>query len=430
MTASSYGNSRPGRPRRKLNAILIYVLLFAVFLFISISLYRSRRDFYLNQVQSEYKLGHLEKAAAIADEWAGRRPNAPMAWLWKAKLGLATGNPAAASDALLKAESLGAPADQARLVRMIATAFAGRYAEAEPALRDAFNQPGRADPLLSEALARIYIESYDFPRAAIVLDRWKKESPTNAKTFLWSAEVDSRTGKSAEAIADYREALTREPNNPRALIGLADELRAAQQNDEAAKTYNLYLKSKPDDPRALFGSGCVAADAGDNEAAIKQFEKAIKLNPEMASAYFRLGGLQQRQGNLSEALKYLEKAREIDPFDLETRNSLAIVLNQSGRVQEAKTEAQTAKQLRTEMDTMLAAQARLVKAPKELASQLQIMRWMFRHGKPKEGIRWGEQILKDHPFEAETCQELADYYDKTGQPGLANSYRGMARPGP
>lgn len=416
-------------PRRKLNAILIIVVIVAVLIFIAKFINRSRRDFYLNQVQFEYKHGNIPKAAAITDEWLSRQPNAAQAWLWKARLGLATENIAVASDALIKAESLGTSDNESLQVRMIAAAFAGRFTEAEPPLRDAYNQPGFSDPLLSEALARIYIESYDFPRAAIVLDRWKKESPTLVKPFLWSAEVDARTNKPAEAITDYREALVREPRNPRALIGLAEELRTAQQNDEAGKTYQLYLELKPHDPRALFGSGCVAADTGDIETAIDYFKQAIKYNPEMASAYFRLGGLQQRQGQLAEALKYLEKAREIDPFDLETRNSLAIVYNQLGRPAEAKTEAQTATQLRAELDSMLAAQARLAKAPKDLAAKLAIMRWMFRHGKPKEGVRWGEQILKDHPFEAVTCNELADYYEKNGQPGLANSYRGMARPG-
>ncbi|MEI7924106.1 MAG: hypothetical protein WCJ40_19530 [Planctomycetota bacterium] len=34
----------------------------------------------------------------------------------------------------------------------------------------------------------------------------------------------------------------------------------------------------------------------------------------------------------------------------------------------------------------------------------------------------------DHPFEPTICEAMANHYDSTGQPGLANSYRSMARP--
>lgn len=381
-------------------------------------------------VESAYRASRFDEAQQALTTWLARQPDSAQAWLWQARLGLALSQPKEASDALMKAESLQAPADQALLVRQIAAALAGRFAEAEPALRAAYNRPGPTDPLLSEALARIYLESYDFPRAAIVLARWKREAPANAKPFLWSAEVDLRTNKPDEALADYRAALALDPLSKRGRLGLADALRESKKLDEAAQAYAEYLKLAPDDPLGHYGAGCVAADQGRTDEALAELQRSIDLNPKLAGAYYRMADLQIRQARFAEALKHLESARRIDPYDLETRNSLALVLNQLGRTAEAKVEVQTARQLRQELDTLLAAQARLVKAPKEMESQLVIMRWMFTHGKPAEGVRWGEAILKDHPFDATVCSELADYYDKSGNPGLANSYRAMARPKP
>lgn len=382
-------------------------------------------------VESAYRASRFDEAQASLTRWLARQPNSEQAWLWQARLGLALGKPKNASDALLKAESLQAPADQALLVRQIAAALAGQFAEAEPALRAAFNRPGDPpDPLLSEALARIYLESYDFPRAAIVLARWKREAPANPKPFLWSAEVNLRTNKPDEALADYRAALEQDPQSKRGHLGLADALREAKKLDEAALAYTDYLKLAPNDPQGHYGAGCVAADLGRMDEALAQLQQSISLNPNLAGAYYRIADLHIRQTRFDEALKHLEQARQIDPFDLETRNSLAVVLNQLGKTDEAKTEVQTARQLRQELDALLAAQARLVKAPKERESQLVVMRWMFTHGKPAEGVRWGEAILKGHPFDAVVCSELADHYEKSGNPGLANSYRAMARPKP
>jgi hypothetical protein len=124
----------------------------------------------------------------------------------------------------------------------------------------------------------------------------------------------------------------------------------------------------------------------------------------------------------------LDKAQAIDPYDLEISTSRGFVLNQLGRTDEMKLELARSKKLRAELDALLAAQSLLVRAPKDLNAQRTIMNWMFTHGKPGEGVRWGESILRDHPFEPSICEAMANHYSSTGQPGLANSYRSMARP--
>ena len=429
MTDTQPNKPGPAKPRHSKTLYLLLCITAVLILITAWSVLKPAREPAL--VESAWRASRFDEAQQALSTWLVRQPNSAQAWLWQARLGLALGKPKDASDALLKAESLHAPADETLLVRQIATALAGRFAEAEPALRAAYNRPGvPPDPLLSESLARIYLESYDFPRAAIVLDRWKLQAPANPKPFLWKAEVDLRTNKPEEALADYRAALARDPLSNRGRLGLADALRESKKLDEAAQAYEDYLKQAPDDPQGHFGAGCVAADQGHIEQALAHLERAITLNPNLAGAFYRMADLQIRQARFADALKHLEQARRIDPYDLETRNSLAVVLNQLGRTDEAKQEVHRAKQLRQELDTLLAAQARLVKAPKDMESQLVIMRWMFSHGKPAEGVRWGEAILKGHPFNATVCSELADHYDKSGNPGLANSYRAMARPKP
>ena len=380
------------------------------------------------QVETDYRSGQFDSASKYIDEWISQTPKSAEAWLWRSRVDIATSQPEKASNALQKAESLGAKPDEVQIIRSIAGAFAGRFAEVEPVLRHEMNRKGLPDPLLDEALARIYVGSYDLARGTIVLEKWKQDAPNDPKPYLMSAEVDARTGNSAKALIDYREALKRDPNSVKAQFGLAEELFKAKQLPAAAEAYAAVLELVPNHPQALYGAGCVAADQNQPVLAQEWLKKAIAINPANASAHHRLAELYIRETDFKTAIELLDKAQAIDPYDLEISTSRGFVLNQLGRTDEMKLELARSKKLRAELDALLAAQSLLVRAPKDLNAQRTIMNWMFTHGKPGEGVRWGESILRDHPFEPSICEAMANHYSSTGQPGLANSYRSMARP--
>ncbi len=100
--------------------------------------------------------------------------------------------------------SLHAPADELRRLSLIADALKGRFAQAEPLLRQAFNDDPRPDPLVAEALGadlsgilrlatrRYRAETLDAGRSAAV------------KPYLWRVEIDRRTGDTRAVEADYR----------------------------------------------------------------------------------------------------------------------------------------------------------------------------------------------------------------------------------
>jgi hypothetical protein len=55
---------------------------------------------------------------------------------------------------------------------------------------------------------------------------------------------------------------------------------------------------------------------------------------------------------------------------------------------------------------------------------------MLEHGHDEEGLRWARMILRDHPGHPETNRLMAAYYERRGNPGLANFYRLQAPPPP
>jgi tetratricopeptide (TPR) repeat protein len=377
-----------------------------------------------------YRGGRAEAAREALGRWLKRSPNSAAPYLWKVRFALAGRRLDEAEDAMRRAEALGAPRLEIVRLNAVAGAFTGRFTESEPILRQAFNENAGADPLVDEALARVYLETYDFHRAGIALKRWMDAAPHDPKPYLWRAEIDTRTSDTGAALADYREALKRDPRSARARFGLAEGLRQGHFNAEAAEAYAAYLELRPDDPAAHLGAGRNAAELGNAEDALRHLERASELAPNDAEVHRVLADLLTRRNDFKAALAHLDRAVALDPYDLEARHSRGLVLTRLGRLDEAKADQARATKLRAEMGDLLSAQTKLVRSPHDCSAKLRIMRWMFNHGKTDEGVRWAETILREQPNQSDACRSLAEHYARTGQTGRANFYRALAGPEP
>lgn len=79
---------------------------------------------------------------------------------------------------------------------------AGRY------FADAGN--GTPDLMVDEALARVYLELYDFSHGSAVLIRWAKDAPDDPRPPWWRAELNRRRAAEPDVIiADYRAKINR-----------------------------------------------------------------------------------------------------------------------------------------------------------------------------------------------------------------------------
>ena len=371
------------------------------------------------------RTGRLDEARAAVADWQRRAPHSARAVVWSARLAVADRRLDEADEAIRRAAALGASKRETDRLHAVVLAFAGRFAEAEPVLRDALNEKA-SDPLIDEALAKVYLEMYDLRRARLVLNVWTADAPGDPKPYLWRAEIDIRAGDPAAALADYREALARDPKSTRAQSGLADGLRLAHRNAEAVEAYATYLELKPDDPAGHLGAGRNAAELGDADAALKHLSRATELAPKDPEAQRALADFLTRRGDFAAALAHLDRAVALDPYDLEARHSRGLILGRLGRADEAKADQAKAATLRADLGDLLTAQTAVARSPRDRHAQLVITRWMFAHGKAAEGARWAERILRDEPGQADACRLLADYYTLEGKTGLANFYRAQA----
>jgi tetratricopeptide (TPR) repeat protein len=332
---------------------------------------------------------------------------------------------------LERARALGHPRDELVVLEALIASKAGRLIEAEPTLKKFFDNNPRTDRQVNEALAKVYLETYNLTRAAIVLDRWTNDFPADAKPHLWLAEIHSRTGGDFRAVeCDYREALQRDPALARAHLGLADELCKAHRNQEAAVEYEACLAIEPNDATAHLGAARNMRELGDEAAASAHLKRAQALDGINVEVFKQLAEQAVQLSDWAAAISSLDRAFELAPFDVAVRHSRGLVLANLGRADEARTEQVAAIRLRQDLDRLNEARTRLITSPQDWQSQLIIARWMFDHDHGQEGVRWAEKILADRPGDAEASRLLAEYHERRGETGLANFYRVNARKEP
>jgi tetratricopeptide (TPR) repeat protein len=134
-------------------------------------------------------------------------------------------------------------------------------------------------------------------------------------------------GQYGAAEREYQEALTLDPANARAQMGLYKarvyELMQGQYTPEVIEQrINLILSVSSEDPHAYAFLGDLYASI-DEDTAIKHYEKARSLDPSVASAYFGLSVLYDRQGRLDEAIEMLEIATKRSKWNQSYLNNLA-----------------------------------------------------------------------------------------------------------
>jgi tetratricopeptide (TPR) repeat protein len=354
-------------------------------------------------------------------------PRSAEAHYYLARLKLATDQPQEAFEAIDRSRRLGY--DRAALECLLAVIHsrAGRYTEAEPVLRRAFQETMEPQVEVAQELARVFLSTYQIARAVVPLERWRELAPEDGRPYLWRNEIESRKqGESSVLIQNYLEALKRDPNLDKARLGLAERLRKDHRLDEARREYATYLARHPQDVEALDGAGIAALGAEDVESAVASFEAALALDPRDTTALRELAQINLRRGQFPRAVDLLRRVIEIDRFDPDIHYTYARALKLIGDDKAAEAETALSLRFRKEHEDLQVLRDNLLKDPDNVDFRFQIAQWFLEHGRDGEGLDWTREILRQTPNHAPTHRLLAEYHARKGNTGLANYHRTMA----
>jgi tetratricopeptide (TPR) repeat protein len=122
-------------------------------------------------------------------------------------------------------------------------------------------------------------------------------------------------------VTPFERAVESNPNDPAALLALANVLHDNGGFSRAIETYKKYLKIKPDDPNARVDMGICYYQLGGQDSihanmlmatAIQEMEIALKGSPRHQPAAFNLGVVTLTLGDLEKSRAWFRKAVELD----------------------------------------------------------------------------------------------------------------------
>jgi tetratricopeptide (TPR) repeat protein len=142
-------------------------------------------------------------------------------------------------------------------------------------------------------------------------------------------------GRLDEAIALYRDALARNPNNAVAHSNLGTALASNGQLDEAIAEHRMALDLAPNDADGHFNLGNALAVQGGLDDAVRELREALRLDPGFAEAHVNLGNALVTQGELDEASEHYRRATELRPDWAEAFNNLGLVAAAQNQLREA-----------------------------------------------------------------------------------------------
>jgi Tfp pilus assembly protein PilF len=179
-----------------------------------------------------------------------------------------------------------------------------------PAAYDLLRKALALDPRNVDVLYFFGIVSREL--ATREFDRLYAVAPDGARVHQLMAESFKMQDKLAEAAAEYELALRASPDQPDALLGLADLRREESSCDEAVLLYQRAQAVKPT-YEGSYGLGACLAMQNEHARAAEEFRGALTHDPRSAIAYFALGNSLLQSGNTTAALAPLERAVALEP---------------------------------------------------------------------------------------------------------------------
>jgi tetratricopeptide (TPR) repeat protein len=178
-----------------------------------------------------------------------------------------------------------------------------------------------------------------FELSAQEIEQLKQEAAKAEKRKQTSAEVQSafdaglklaQDNKFEEAIAEFKKALEKDPEQPNILANMADAYSKLNKNNEALEIYQKAIAIKADDAALYTNMGVVLSKMGKNAESQEAFKKAAGLNPaSSAQNFYNIGATMVNNGKTDEAIASFKQAIAADPNFAEAYYQLGMC--QSGK---------------------------------------------------------------------------------------------------
>jgi len=199
--------------------------------------------------------------------------------------------------------------------------------------------------LCEAALAKEPDESgrrYLMELSAWALNRRGKEL---SKQATEADDVATAKELEAKAMADFQEAVVRDPDKWQAIHNRGVSYALMGEYDKALDDFKRTIKLNPNYTNAYFNRGEIHYENGDYPAAIRDYTQVIRLKPDDAGAYAARAHAYYNLGRYQNALADFDKAVQLAPQDAALRTDRGDVYAHTGQWQKAAADYRAAVEL-------------------------------------------------------------------------------------
>jgi tetratricopeptide (TPR) repeat protein len=174
------------------------------------------------------------------------------------------------------------------------------------------------------------------------------QDPELWEAHLQLAQLLQEEGQGPEALAEFREALAVQPNNPDALLNAGRLLVLAGQPDEAEKLFDRLTALAPDNVDGHIEYLQLLIGKGQVDKAVEQGKSAVQAADKRADAHFFLGVAYDAQRDWLHSAEQYKLATVRDPTDFQAFIRLAAALFHDDRYTESMTVSASTIKLRAD----------------------------------------------------------------------------------
>ena len=284
----------------------------------------------------QFRQGNYTAAQATLEQALKQSPGDPHARTFLALSRAAAGGCDAAANDLTAAYTTSQNSDLRRLAGLALTQchLSRNHVDAAlPIVMELEKQfPADADVLYEAAKA--HMKAWND-----VVFRMFQRTPASYRVNQISAEIFEVEGRYAEAAAEYRKAIEKNPAAVNLHFRLARALLMQSHTpdamDEALKEFAAELKLNPNDAVAEYEIGQILLAENKPQEAAPRFDRALALSPDFAEALLAVAKVRSGAKRYGEAIQLLERAVRLQPENESAHYNLMLAYRNAGRSEDS-----------------------------------------------------------------------------------------------
>jgi tetratricopeptide (TPR) repeat protein len=382
-------------------------------------------EYQYRQALAALEAGELEQARPRLEACLRVRTSSPEVHFLLARTTRRLGDYAAAEHHLRECERLGGVPETIALERQLLRVQLGEAAN-DSYLLD-WAEKGHPDSaVILEALARGYLQTFQITRAEYCLKRWLEIDPDNVQALLWLGQAKEHLRNNAEALALYSQAVERAPRRTDARFRLAYRLAHARRPAEALEHYQFLSELEPANAEYNIGRAHCLRELGRADEARSAIDAVLVQHPHNAEALAECGHLALQRGDLDTAERSLQAALAGKPAERELLFALSRCYELKGDPKQAGEVREHLKRVEEDLARVGELTRKVAESPHDADLRSEIGRIFLDNRQDREGLRWLASALQENARHVPTHRALSEFYERTGQPELAERSRRLA----